>query len=174
VDLELSPLGWIHFLASLIGVGMGAAILPRPKGTPLHKLRGRIYALALLATGITALGIYRLGVFFFPHWLGIAALVVIALGVAAAHFKIPRRGWLQLHLTCMLSSYYILIGGGVNELFLRVIFLRRLVPNLNSPIVGMTHAAVIVLFAILITYFLTISVMRGGSAPETSKAPRSA
>lgn len=170
MNLDLLPLGWVHFIASLIAVGVGAAILVRPKGTPTHRLRGRIYAAAVLVTSITALGIYRLGAFFFAHWFGIAALIVIVLGVTAAHFKIPRRGWMQLHLTCMLFSFYILIGGGVNEVFLRVTFLRRLAPNLGSTIVGMTHFAVMVLFAILIAYFNIKSLMRRGM-PEV---PRSA
>lgn len=56
-------------------------------------------------------------------------------------------------MTCMLASVYILVGGGVNEVFLRVNVLRRLVPSLNSPIVGMTHLAVMVSFAMLIVYF---------------------
>ena len=170
VSLDLLPLGWVHFIASLIAVVVGAAILVRPKGTPRHRLRGRIYAAAVLVTSITALGIYRLGVFFFAHWFGIAAVLVIVLGVTAAHFKIPRKGWMQLHLTCMLFSFYILIGGGVNEVFLRVTFLRRLAPNLGSPIIGMTHFAVMVLFAILIAYFNIKSLMRRGM-PEV---PRSA
>jgi len=170
VNLDLLPLGWVHFIASLIAVGVGAAILVRPKGTPKHRLRGRVYVAAVLVTSITALGIYRLGAFFFAHWFGIAALIVIVLGVTAAHFKIPRRGWMQLHLTCMLLSFYILIGGGVNEVFLRVTFLRRLAPNLDSPIVGMTHFVVMVLFAALIAYFNIKSLMRRGM-PDV---PRSA
>ena len=60
---------------------------------------------------------------------------------------------MHVHLTCMLASVYILVGGGVNEVFLRVSVLRRLVPNLNSPIVGMTHLAVTVSFTMLIVYF---------------------
>jgi hypothetical protein len=69
-----------------------------------------------------------------------------------------------------LFSFYILIGGGVNEVFLRVTFLRRLAPNLDSPIIGMTHFAVMVLFAILIAYFNIKSLMRRGM-PDV---PRSA
>jgi hypothetical protein len=125
----------------------------RPKGTPVHKRWGRVYALALLVTSGTALGIYRRGIFFFPHWLGIAALVVTTAGVLAAHFKIPQKAWLHLHLTCLLTSLYILVGGGVNEMFLRVDVLRRLAPTLNSPAVGLTHLGVIILFLALIGYF---------------------
>ena len=67
---------------------------------------------AILVTSITALGIYRVGGFFFAHWFGVAALIATTVGFTAVHFKIPRAGWIHLHLTCMLTSLYILIGGG--------------------------------------------------------------
>jgi hypothetical protein len=52
-----------------------------------------------------------------------------------------------------LTSLYILVGGGVNEMFLRVDVLRRLAPTLNSPAVGLTHLGVIIVFLALIGYF---------------------
>ena len=128
-------------------------VLLRPKGTPVHKRRGRVYVLTLLVTNVTALGIYRRGIFFFPHWLAIAALIVMTAGVLAAHFKIPQKAWLHLHLTRLLTSLYILVGGGVNEIFLRVDFLQRLAPTLNSPAVGLTHLGAIIVFLALIGYF---------------------
>jgi uncharacterized membrane protein len=172
MNLDLLPLGWVHLIASLIALAVGALVLVRPKGTAVHKLRGRIYVVTILVTSITALGIYRVGGFFFAHWFGVAALIVTTVGFTAAHFKIPRAGWIHLHLTCMLMSFYILIGGGVNEVFLRVNFLRRLIPNLNSPIVGLTHFAVMIFFAGLIAYFNAVTLMRsraGRRAPTVSK-----
>lgn len=160
MKLDLLPLGWVHFLASLIALAVALVILLRPKGTPVHKLRGRIYVAALLATSATALGIYRRGIFFFPHWFAVAALIVVAIGFAAAHFKLPRVGWLQVHLTCMLTSVYILVGGGVNEVFLRVDVLRRIAPNLGAPVVGMTHLGVMLLFALLIVWFNAAALLR--------------
>ena len=74
-------------------------------------------------------------------------------GVLAAHFKIPQKTWLHLHLTCLLTSFYILVGGGVNEVFLRVDVLRRLAPTLNSPAVGFTHLGVQIVFLALVGYF---------------------
>jgi uncharacterized membrane protein len=50
MNLDLLPLGWVHFIASLIAVGVGAATLVRPKGTPTHRLQGRIYAAAVLVS----------------------------------------------------------------------------------------------------------------------------
>jgi len=152
MNLDLFPLGWVHLVASLAALAVGTLVLVRPKGTPVHKRRGRVYGLTLLVTNVTALGIYRRGIFFFPHWLAIAALIVTTVGVLAAHFRIPRKAWLHLHLTCLLTSLYILVGGGVNEVFLRVDVLRRLATTLNSPAVGLTHLAVIIVFLALIGY----------------------
>jgi hypothetical protein len=80
MNLDLLPLGWVHFLASLVAIVTGAAVLVRPKGTAVHKARGRIYAAAIVVTGLTALGIYRVGGFFFAHWFGVAALIITAVG----------------------------------------------------------------------------------------------
>ena len=154
MNLDLVPLGWVHLVASLAALAIGILVLLRPKGTPVHRRRGRVYSLALLATNVTALGIYRArGDFFFPHWLAMATLIVMTVGIVAAYFKVPRRAWLHLHLTCLLTSLYLLVGGGVNEVFLRVHVLRRLAVSLNSPAVGLTHLAVQISFLMLIGYF---------------------
>jgi uncharacterized membrane protein len=160
MNLDLFPIGWVHMLASLVAILVSAAILVRPKGTPAHRRRGRVFVGAILVTSLTALFIYRRGVFFFPHWLALVSLAVTATGFAAARFKVPRRFWPHLHLTCMLASVYILIGGGVNEVFLRIDVLHRSAPGLNSPAVGMVHLTVIVLFAVLIAYFNATNLVR--------------
>jgi uncharacterized membrane protein len=160
MNLDLFPLGWVHLVASLAALAVGILVLLRPKGTPVHRRLGRVYALALLVTNVKALGIYRRGLFFFPHWLAIAALVVTTVGVLAAHFKVPRRAWLHVHLTCLLTSLYLLVGGGVNEAFLRVDALHRLAPTLNSQAVGLTHLTVQILFLTLIVYFNAVVLRR--------------
>jgi len=53
-----------------------------------------------------------------------------------------RKALLHVHLTCLLTGLYVLVGGGVNEVFPRVDVPRRLAPSLNSPEVGLTHLAV--------------------------------
>jgi hypothetical protein len=127
----------------------------------------------MLVVSLTALAIYRRGIFFFPHWLAIVVIVAMAAGLAAAHFKVPASGWVHLHLTSMLATIYLLIGGGVNEAFLRIDVLRRLAPSLNSPTVGQTHLAVMALFALLIAYFNAKMLMRRSAsrAPGSAKPP---
>ena len=154
MNLDLSWLGWIHAVASVCALATGALILLRPKGTPQHRFGGRLYLIAMLVTNFTALGIYRRGVFFFPHWFALAALSAIAIGFLCVRFRRPRAYWRNAHLTCMVASYYMLIGGGVNEMFLRVHVLHAMAPDvLNSPLVGMAHFANMTIFAILIAYF---------------------
>jgi uncharacterized membrane protein len=171
MNLDLFPLGWAHLVASLVAIAIGAAVLVRPKGTAVHKARGRIYAAAIIVTNLTALAIYRLGVFFFAHWFAVGALIITAVGVAAAHFKIPRTGWMHVHLTCMVASFYVLIGGAVNEVFLRVTFLRRLIPDSNLPeTISATHFSVLLVFALLIIYFNGAALMRARAMRRLSGA----
>jgi uncharacterized membrane protein len=179
VNLDLFPLGWVHFVASVAALAAGALVLLRAKGTSTHRQIGRFFSFAILVTSFTALGIYRFGTFFFAHWLAVAAIVATLIGVIAAHYRMPRFGWMHLHLTCMLASLYILIGGAVNEVFLRVNFLHRLIPNLNSPVVGGTHFALMLLFATLIAYFNAVTLiqhrsrrLRAGRTPSLHTASR--
>jgi hypothetical protein len=51
----------------------------------------------------------------------------------------------------------------VNELFLRVSFLRRLAPDFNSPIIGATHLALLLLFVLLIAY-VNLALLRRARA----------
>ena len=102
-----------------------------PKGHGGAQIARTRLRVALAVTSLTALRSIVGGKFLFPHWFAIASLIVVGLGVAIAHFKLPR-GWMHLHLTCMVASYYMLIGGGVNEVFLRVDALRRLAPNVTE------------------------------------------
>jgi uncharacterized membrane protein len=154
MNLEMSSLGWVHTVACLCALATGALVLAGPKGTLRHRSIGRLYLASMLVTNLTALGIYQRGVFFFPHWFAVAALIAITIGFLCVRLRRPRIYWRNVHLTCMVASYYMLIGGGVNEVFLRVRVLHAMAPNvLNSPLVGTTHFTVITVFAILIAYF---------------------
>jgi uncharacterized membrane protein len=154
MNLDLSLLGWTHALACLCALAAGAIMLVGPKGTSRHRSIGRLYLMAMLATNLTALGIYRRDMFYFPHWFAVAALAAITVGFICVRTRRPRTYWLNAHLTCMVASYYMLIGGGVNEVFLRVGVLHAMAPDiLHSPLVGMTHFAVQAAFLILVAYF---------------------
>jgi uncharacterized membrane protein len=171
MNLDLSWLGWAHMAACLCALTAGAMVLVAAKGTPRHRVIGRLYLVSMLATNISALCIYRRGVFFFPHWFAVAALIAITIGFASVRLRRPKAYWRNVHLTCMVASYYMLIGGGVNEIFLRISVLHAIAPDvLHSPIVGMTHLVNMAVFAILIAYFNVRYWSRRRSVGRVSEA----
>ncbi len=168
MNLDLSLLGWAHSLACLAALAFGPAAFLQRKGRAPHIALGRGYLVAMLAVNATALGIYRRHIFWFPHWFAVAALACLALAYVAVRLKRPRRGWVHLHLTGMLASYYVLVGGGVNEVYLRVDALRPLVAATHGAVVGITHMIVIATFAALIA---AVNLTLGGRPGQAPSAP---
>lgn len=150
MNLDLVPLGWVHGVACLIALASGACGFATKKGSPRHVLTGRIYVGSMLVLNLSALGIYRLGIFFFPHWLAIVTLVLIAAGWASARLIRSHVVFRYIHLSSMIGSYYLLIGGGVNEVYLRVDAARDLLNAHGPQLLGQTHAGVMLVFLVLL------------------------
>lgn len=66
---DMPPLIWIHFIASLIALPLGLTQLLAAKGTPVHRLLGRIYVPVMLVALLTALASYRPGTPFLFFYL---------------------------------------------------------------------------------------------------------
>ena len=160
IDLNLAFLGWVHTLACVVAMAAFVPVTLARKGNRRHRVSGRVYAIAYVVLCVTSLGIYSRQQFWFPHWLAIAGLVVLAAGYLAVRVK--PRGWRYAHLIAMLLSAYNLFGGAVNEVFLRVRPLRTLAGGdiLASPSVGMTHGVVMMVFAALILFYVVVSLAR--------------
>jgi uncharacterized membrane protein len=150
MDLDLIPLGWVHSVACLVALAAGAYVFGTRKGTLRHRQVGWAYLVSMVVLNVTALGVYRLGTFFFPHYLAIGCLVLIAIGWGAGRLIRRHGGWRYVHLSAMILSYYVLIGGGVNEVFLRVEALRPILTREGPQLVGMTHGVVMLVFLILL------------------------
>jgi hypothetical protein len=159
VDLNFSFIGWMHTFASAAAILAFVPVMLARKGSPRHRACGRAYAIAYMALCVTAFGIYSQQRFWFPHWLALGGLAVLAVGYLAARLK--PRGWRYIHLTAMLLSAYNLFGGAVNEAFLRIGLLRKLagVEALSSPLVGVTHAVVMFAFLLLIGGYVAASTL---------------
>jgi uncharacterized membrane protein len=155
----MTAIGWVHTFASVVAMLAFVPVMLARKGSPRHRAWGRAYAIAYAALCLTAFGVYSQQRFWFPHWLAVAGLAVLAVGYFAARLK--PRGWRYIHLTAMLLSAYNLFGGAVNEAFLRVGLLRAMAgpEMLNAPLVGMTHAIVMFAFLLLIGGYVTASRM---------------
>lgn len=133
----LSLAGWIHSIACLIALVTGACVLVARKGTPRHRLWGWWYAGVMVVMSLTVMAVYRFDVLFGRpprtgphifgvfHWLALTSLAAVLLAVFAASRQ-RRLVWAHMHAQAMLFSYYLLIGGLINELLVRVLPLRQL------------------------------------------------
>ena len=157
LELNLSIIGWVHTFACVVAMLAFVPVMFARKGGRRHRASGRAYSIAYVILCVTSLAIYSQQRFWFPHWLAVGGLVVLGVGYLAAHLK--PRGWRYVHLSAMLLSAYNLFGGAVNEAFLRIRPLRGLAGDniLASPLVGMTHGLVMLVFVLLIGGYITAS-----------------
>ena len=143
----ISLIGWLHTAVSVVALAAGAAALWARKGSARHRRCGRWYVPAMIAAQLTALLIYSGGGFGIFHWLAVTALLLVALGAFAAPRQ-ARAPWALTHVSCMVWSYYLLVGGAVNEAFLRLALLRPVSPFQGGPphYHGTVHVAVLLFF----------------------------
>jgi uncharacterized membrane protein len=112
--MTYTQLAYLHLATVLPAFAIGIFQLSRRKGTPSHKLLGKIYMLLMLATGLITLlmpaevGPRFLGHFGFIHLFSVLALVSVPTAFFAA-----RRGNIRAHRASMISLYVggILIAG---------------------------------------------------------------
>ena len=159
LELNLSIIGWLHTLACVVAMLAFVPVMVTRKGSRRHRASGRAYSIAYVVVCVTSLGIYSQQRFWFPHWLAVGGLAVLGVGYLAARLK--PAGWRYVHLTAMLLSAYNLFGGAVNEAFLRVGPRRGLAGAniLASPLVGMTHGVVMLVFVLLIGSYVAGSMV---------------
>jgi uncharacterized membrane protein len=170
----VSVIGWLHTLAATAAILIGAVLIFGPKGTPWHRFAGRWYVYTMIAANALSFGVYhfdivgfvpfnagpnRFGLF---HWESLFTLFFLLLGwYATLHQR--RAIWAYLHPVTMLITYYMLIGGLVNELFVRVPFIRAVAMAqlhgqgnpARAPVAGTTQGAVMLGFIVVLIWFIT-------------------
>jgi uncharacterized membrane protein len=187
---DVSIIGWIHTISCIAALVFGAMNLLAAKGTPRHKFRGLGYTISMVVAMGLSLLIYRFDiplvrgarpgphVFGLFHWFTVFALFFTLLGYFAASRQ-SRGFWAYTHPIAMTLSYYLLIGGLINELFARVNLLRPYSfdlingrPVFPSHTVQMTHFANELAFLlILILFCVKVWLYRRGSARAAAAKP---
>jgi len=94
----------IHATAAISAMLLGAVVLFRRKGTPLHKLMGRVYVVLMLVVATSALFINEIRTFgpFSP----IHIFVVVTYGAIALAIWRIRAGDVIGHRAAMVSLYF--------------------------------------------------------------------
>lgn len=112
--MTYTQLAYLHLATIVPAFAIGAFQLLRCKGTPSHKLLGRIYMLLMLATGFITLSMpAEVGPRFLNHFGFIHIFSFLALfSVPIAYFA-ARHGYIRAHRASMISLYLggILIAG---------------------------------------------------------------
>jgi uncharacterized membrane protein len=180
---NISAMGWIHTIACLIALAAGGYVLAGRKGTRRHRRIGWWYVMSMLVLNLSILAVYnfdivpgagqgpgRFGIF---HWMTLATLLATVLAVIGAVRQRHSRVWAHVHAQAMLFSYYMLVGGLINELAVRILPLRATVmqvsPHASNPAqtlpVQMAQSLGILVWLVLIVVF-TIQVERRPRLPR--------
>ena len=113
--------GLIHLIASIIVLITGSLVLLMKKGTNRHKQIGFVYVVSMGILILTAFMIYRLfkgwGVF---HYITIASLLTIGLGMIPIWTKRPSKKWKYLHFSFMYWSVMGLYAAFAAEVLTRI------------------------------------------------------
>jgi uncharacterized membrane protein len=143
--MNLSMLGAAHGAAAIAALLLGFVVLADCKGTNAHRVVGSAYLAAMIATNLTALGIYRLTGQFGPfHALALISLATVAHGVVAVLRR--RPGWLVTHYYSMAWSYVGLLSAAAAEAVARAPLLSGVVHSgRDGMLVGL---ACVVVFTI--------------------------
>ena len=112
--MTYTQIAYLHLASILPAFAIGTFMLFKHKGSPLHKIIGRIYLLLMLMTGFTTLFMSaKVGPSFFGHFGFIHLFsLLIFYSVPAAYFA-ARRGNIKAHSMNMVGLYVggILISG---------------------------------------------------------------
>jgi uncharacterized membrane protein len=134
---DVTLLGWFHTAACMIALVVGAIQLFSNKGTIAHARRGSVYFWSMVIANGTTLFLYSVDVVIRPgqkpligpyfglfHWLAMFTLLLVVLGRVSAHRQ--KAFFAYGHPVFMILSYWLLVGGGINEAFARIAWLQNL------------------------------------------------
>ncbi len=174
---DISFVGWLHSIACIVALFTGGYVLSARKGTRTHRRLGYWYIGAMAVLNLTVMVIYRFdmlpgaklrmgpNLFGIFHWEAVITLFVVLLATYAASRQ-RRKTWAHIHVQAMLLSYYGLIGGFINEAFVRIVPLRQFAlthgPHaaniaFTSTVGAVQGAALLAYYGLIIYFAVSIS-----------------
>lgn len=140
-------IGWIHTIAAIIALITGSMVLLKTKGTFLHKMTGRVYAISMLIVCATAFMIYRVhGTFGILHFFALVSSITLILGMLPLYLN-GYKNPIVAHLSWMYWSVIGLYCAFAAEIFTRLPIILNIkntygifyaLVGLSAGLVGMT------------------------------------
>jgi len=113
--MDYQILTYIHLSTVLPAFFIGTVLLFMRKGTPLHKLSGKLYMCLMLGTALLTLFMSaRVGPQFFGHFGYIHLLSLLVIWTVPRAWFAIQRGDIKVHRNAMISLYVggLMIAGG--------------------------------------------------------------
>lgn len=110
-SLEFTPIILIHLFTALGAVVLGGVTLAMRKGTPLHRLFGRVWAGLMLTAALVSFGIQRNGHFSLVHLLSVLVLVAVSASIYAAatgRINAHRKGMTRTYISLVIAGLFAL------------------------------------------------------------------
>lgn len=110
----MQPLTILHIALALAALALGSAVLVRRKGTPSHKMLGRIWASLMAAVALSSFWIFEIRHGAGPSFVHLLS-VWTPISLACAIYFI-RRGNVRAHKGFMIGTFMGLLGAGAGAL----------------------------------------------------------
>ncbi len=152
-----STTGLIHVVASMCALLLGTVILLSTKGTPRHRIIGRLYAVTMLIVLITAFLTYRLfGTWGLFHWTAVISSVTLICGLVPILTKRPINSYRSRHFSFMYWSVIGVYGAFVSETLVRMpqVVVESGIPN--SVFYNMTGVGTAMVMGCGVYFFLKL------------------
>lgn len=142
--LGLTSVGVVHTAVALVGLVCGFGALVRYKEISLRNTLGQTYVVTTFLSAVTALFIYRHGVFGPGHVLAVLTLLALAVGTLV---KRSRR----VQAVCFTSTILFHLIPGFTETLTRLPPGAPLLPNQEAPELRVIAGVLFVLLVIGLT-----------------------
>lgn len=107
-NLINNQIGLTHFIASVLALVFGSAVLVMTKGSKIHIRTGYLYGVGMVVLLVTALMLYNLfgkwGIF---HYFAVVSSCTLLLGMIPVFLRNQIKNWAYLHFSFM---YWSVIG----------------------------------------------------------------
>ncbi|MEO1246247.1 MAG: hypothetical protein AAFX56_11255 [Pseudomonadota bacterium] len=148
------PLGWFHTIAGIAALVSGAITLYRFKEISYRTRIGLFYLLTTLVTAVTALLIYQHGGFGVAHFMAVAALVALTVGLLAESLTLFGSWSRRIQAVSFSATILFHCLPAATDGLLRLPVGSPVLSSIDDPVMKMSHLALLVLFLIGVAFQL--------------------